>query len=242
MIHIERTRLQYNTDVPDHEIAWAIQLHHSRGQIEWCLDLLRAAYPTSRVVLISDGDGEDYRDIATRHQCRYVRGEHLHALETCHLYVRRLLTALADGAEAYCFKIDPDTAVWRRFTSLPAFSALFGTPETITEGRLAEIHGAPNVQGGCIGMTRDVVDDLLASDALSRENCVERHLATWARCDDMVRTAARGQFCDDFVLSWAARHIDVPICDHPEIKSRWRRLPASPHAYAITHPHKLSRT
>ena len=72
MLTVSRIRLEYHADVPDEEIAWAIQLHHSRGQIEWCLSLLRAAYPRSRVVLINDGDGEDYSDIAGTYRCRYV--------------------------------------------------------------------------------------------------------------------------------------------------------------------------
>jgi hypothetical protein len=239
MLTVSRIRLQYHVDVPDEEIAWAIHLHHSRGQIEWCLSLLRTAYPHSRVVLINDGDGETYADVAATYGCRYVAGEHLHRLETCHLYVRRLLAELADGRETYCFKIDPDTAVWRRFHALPAFSALFGTLETVTEGRLAEINGPPNVQGGCIGMTRDVAAEILAGGILTFENCVQDHRKTWARCDDMVRTAAKGMFCDDFMLSWAAHRLSILVSDYVEIRSRWRRAIEDRGRYATTHPHKL---
>lgn len=237
---IDPVRFRYRLGVPDRDIVWAIQLYRSGIQIDWCLEHLRATHPNSRVVLIVDGDGHDYGATARANDCVLIEGTHLHRLDTCHLYVRRLLHAMAEGGESYAFRIDPDTCVWRQFAALPAFSCMFGTLETITEGRQAEIDGAPNVQGGCLGVTRDVVLELLASNVLTHDNCATRHLATWARCEDMARTAARGMFCDDFVLSWAARAIGAPIEAHDEIRSRWRRpVDNAGLKYAVTHPHKL---
>lgn len=238
MMTIQPFRLTYHADVPDTEIAWAIHVYRSHGQLEWCLDLLRRSYSASRVVLVNDGDGENYSAACQEYRCDYVDGEHLHYFDTCHLYVRRVLSVLAKGSETYCFKIDPDTGVWRRFRELPAFSCMFGTLETITEGRLAEIYGPPNVQGGCIGMTRDVVQTILYGDALTRESCVTRAKDTWARCEDMRRTVDNGQFCDDFVLSWVASQMGTHLLSHDEIRSRWRRVDAERSTAAVGHPHK----
>jgi hypothetical protein len=192
-------------------------------------------------VLISDGDEEEsYDDIATRFDCTLVRGTHLYSLETCHLYVLRLLRHLVDGEETYLLKIDPDTLVSRPIGALPTFSSLFGTLETITEGWKAEIRVPANVQGGCIGMTRDAAVEIFASGLLTHDNCAIRHKETWARCIDMERCAANDQFCDDFVLSWAAYMVGIPIVECSEIRSRWRRPIDNAHdRYAITHPHKL---
>ncbi|ODS52295.1 MAG: hypothetical protein ABS36_16995 [Acidobacteria bacterium SCN 69-37] len=235
-------RMTWHRDVPDAAIAWAMHLHQSRGQVERCLQNLRTSHPYSRVVLISDGDGDDYGDIARTLGCDLVEGAHMHALATCHLYVIRILEALSAGDETYCFKIDPDTAVWRRFRALPAFSCLFGTLETLTEGRLADVDGPPNVQGGCIGMTADAVRAILAAGVLNEKNCVEHWRTTWARCADMQRAGERGQFCDDFVISWAADQIGLPLLAHPEIRSRWRReAPSRRGEWAVTHPHKTGR-
>lgn len=232
-------RTTWHRDVPDEAIAWAMHLHHSLGQVEWCLEQLRASYPTSRVVLITDGDDEEYTEVARAFGADLIVGEHLHALATCHRYVTRVLEALASGGEPYCFKIDPDTAVWRRLRSLPAFSCVFGTLETITEGRLAEVEGAPNVQGGCIGLTNEIVCAILEADVLNEQTCARDAGSTWARCDDMRRTVERGQFCDDYVLSWAADSLGIPLVSHPEIRSRWRReIGSTSHDYAVTHPHK----
>jgi hypothetical protein len=239
MMPIQPFRLTYHNDVPNDEIAWAMHVHHSHGQVEWCLDLLRRSYPDSRVVLINDGDGEDYAAVCRDYRCAYVAGQHLHRLETCHLYVRRTLETLVAGPETYCFKIDPDTGVWRRFRRLPAFSCMFGTLETITEGRLAEIEGPPNVQGGCIGMTRDVAEAILTGDVLTHEACVVRAKDTWARCEDMRRTVDRGQMCDDFVMSWAVAGAGVHIVHSTEVRSRWRRITVGTKGdVAIMHPCK----
>lgn len=232
-------RTTWHSDMPDDAIAWAMHLHHSRGQVEWCLERLRVIYPASRVVLIADGDGEDYTNVARAFGADLIVGEHLHALATCHLYVTRVIEALAAGGKPYCFKIDPDTAVWRRFHSLPAHSCIFGTLETITEGRLAEVEGAPNVQGGCIGLTNDAVRAILEADILNKDTCVRDALSTWARCEDMRRAVERKQFCDDYVLSWAADSLGIPLVSHPEIRSRWRREVVDPSRdHAVTHPHK----
>jgi hypothetical protein len=152
--------------------------------------------------------------------------------------VRRLLDALANGDEAYCFKIDPDTAIWRRFRRLPAFSSVFGTLETVTEGRLAEVEGAPNIQGGCIGFTGDAVEAMLKMGVLTEKACVANCKQTWARCDDMRRTVERGLLCDDFVISWVASVAEIPLVAHPEIRSRWRRQSSTGDDVAVTHPHK----
>jgi len=158
---------------------------------------------------------------------------------TGHLYVLRMLRALLAGPEQYLFRIDPDTLVWRTFTKLPSFTCLFGTMETISEGQSDEIQSPPNIQGGCIGMTRDAASAIVESGLLTQDNCADNCYTTWVRCRDMELTVARGRCSDDFIMSWAAGSLDIPIIDYSEIRSRWRR-PISNHnlRYAVTHPHK----
>ncbi len=237
---IQHVRQQFTSAIDDTDIVWGMHLWHERSQLEWCLPLLRAQYPRSRVALINDGDGDDYSDVARRFDCDYIHGEHLGRLREGHLFVRRLLGELRRGSESYCFKIDPDTRIWRRFATLPAFSCVFGTLETLTEGCRDEILVPANVQGGCIGMTSDVVDAMLASDGLSEEQCATRCFEGWARCHDTLRVVARDRFCDDFIISWLAHALGVPIVESTEIRSRWRRKIVNPGLrFAITHPHKL---
>lgn len=237
---VERIRFTSRSEVPDEDVAWAIQVYHSMRQVEWCLPLLREHYPTSRVTLISDGDNVDYSHVARRWNCEYMSGEHWMTLNKGHEYVKRLLRVLLGGTETYLFRIDPDVRIWRRFRRLPAFSCLFGTVETISEGQRDEIGHPANIQGGCIGFTRDVAVDILDSGLLNPTLCAEQCNDTWARCVDMRLVVRGGRISDDFVLSWAAGRLHIPLVEWPEIRSRWRLTPANTGGrYAITHPHKL---
>jgi hypothetical protein len=233
-------RTTYASDVVDEDIAWLFHVYKCYAQARWCLKHLRASYPTSRVVMIADGDNTSYEELADEFRCSYVRGEHLHRLVTCDQYVRRMLTAFSEGRESYCIKIDPDTRIWRRLHHLPAFSSVFGTLETVSEGDNDEIRSPPNVQGGCIGMTRDAVQAMLASPALDSDECVARCTDTWARCVDMTRVIKRGSICDDFVVSWLAWRTGIAIVDCPDVRSRWRQFVGNgSRQYAVTHPHKI---
>lgn len=237
---VEPLRHRYRAAVADTDVAWVVQLYHSHDQLAWFAPHLRRHFPRSRVVLISDGDGQPYADLARQYGFRLVVGDHLMALPTCHRYVTRLLDALLDGPEEYLFRIDPDAQVWRPFRRLPAFTALFGTLETVSEGQRDEITVPANVQGGCLGLTRDAAEEIRASGVLTYRSCAVDYAATWARCADMRSCAAAGTFCDDFVLSWAAHQRDVPIIESAEIRSRHRRRVENPDLrYAVTHPHKL---
>jgi hypothetical protein len=240
MTTLRTLRYTYNETITDADIVWTVQLHHSYAQLDWCLSHLRAIYPDARVVLIADGDGVDYGPLASRYGCTYHEGQHWMTLEHSHLYVRRLLTLSLNGNETYCFRIDPDTRVWRRFTRLPAFSAIFGTLETISEGQ-SEIRVPANVQGGCLGLTRDAAAAILESGHVNEINCGERALQTWARCRDMRIKTRRGSCSDDFILSWAAHECGIPLVECAEIRSRWRRHVTNVGLqYAVTHPHKLA--
>jgi hypothetical protein len=227
----------------DAEFAFAIQLYRSRDQLAWCLPQLRCHYPQSRVVLIVDGDGQRYDDLAEEYHCGLVYGEHWMTLPHAHEYVARLLQHLVEGPEGYLFRIDPDVRIWRRFSELPAFTSVFGTLETITEGYRDEIRTPPNVQGGCLGFTHDAAREILGSGVLTYQNCAEDFRRTWARCRDQAAAATTGRFNDDYVISWAAHQCEIPIVDAKEIRSRWRRTIVNDDLrYAITHPHKLAHS
>ena len=227
-------------DPPDAEIAWCIQLHLSYP--EECLRYLRESYPRSRVVLIADGDAQSiprYALLAREHRASLIPGEHLMRFETSHQYVSRLLEQAVAGPERYFFRIDPDTRIWRRFSWLPELSCGFGTLETVTDLFKDRIRHPPNIQGGCIGMTRDSAAAVLASGILSYERCVLDARAGWVRTRDCESVADSGSMLDDFVISWALDAAGFPLFQHPEIGSYWRDpYPNSDLAFAVTHPHK----
>ncbi len=227
-------------DPADRDIAWCIQLYQSHP--EACLQHLRTHYPESRVVLLMDGDKEHldrYTRLSEAYKTELVQGEHLMAFHSSHLYVERMLRQGLQGDERFYFRIDPDAKLWRRFRWLPAMPCAFGTLETVTEALKDRIRHPPNIQGGCFGLTREVVEGVLASGLLSHQHCVAEARQGWVRCADCEHIASRGMMLDDFVLSWAADAAGFPIIQHPEIASYWRHPVANDALrFAITHPHK----
>jgi hypothetical protein len=227
-------------DPPDTAIAWCIQLYQSHPGN--CLEHLRDSYPSSRVVLIVDGDTDNltrYETVARKFRATVVRGEHLMQFTTSHQYVARLLQQAVEGPERYFFRIDPDTRIWRRFAWLPDLSCAFGTLETVTEHFRDRVRHPPNIQGGCLGLTRDVAAGILSSGVLSYDRCVSQARQGWVRSRDCEYVVSAGTMLDDFVLSWAVDAAGFPMFPHPEIASYWRNAPPNSElAYAVTHPHK----
>ncbi len=225
-------------DPPDSSIAWCIQLYNSRPQK--CLEYLRASYPDSRVVLLVDGDTtNDYANIAAQYNAELVLGEHLMKFDTCHAYVERLLLQALKGGERYFFRIDPDARIWRRFSWLPNSDCEFGTLETITAAYKDKIRHPPNIQGGCLGLTRGVIERILESNVLSHERCVEQARNGWVRNKDCEHSMAAKLMLDDFIISWAVDVAGFPITQHPEIASYWREVTENGNLqFAVTHPNK----
>ena len=224
----------------DHDIAWCIQLYQSNPAR--CLQHLRTHYPDSRVVLLVDGDHGNlpgYEKLAAEFRAELVSGEHLMAFSSSHLYVERMLRQALRGSERFYFRIDPDTRIWRRFSWLPDLPCAFGTLETVSTAFQDRIRHPPNIQGGCIGFTREVVEGVLESGVLSHQRCVVEAREGWVRCADCEHIADRGMMLDDFVLSWAVDAAGFPIVSHPEIGSYWRKaVPNGALSFAVTHPHK----
>lgn len=227
----------HTADPPDSTIAWCIQLYNSRPQR--CLEYLRASYPDSRVVLVTDGDSSDYTAIAAQYNAELVQGEHLMKFDTCHAYVERLLQQALKGDERYFFRIDPDARIWRRFSWLPSIDCEFGTIETITAAYKDKIRHPPNIQGGCLGLTRSVIEGILESNVLSYERCVTQARSGWVRNKDCEHSMGAKLMLDDFILSWAVDAAGFPIIQHPEIASYWREVTQNGDLrFAVTHPNK----
>ena len=225
---------------PDSEIVWCIQLYQSNPT--QCLAYLRTVYSGSRIVLLMDGDVENlqrYQVLSRQFRTELIVGDHLMTSSTCHRYVDRLLQQALTGPERYFFRIDPDTRVWKRFTWLPTFDCAFGTLETVTQAFADRVPHPPNIQGGCIGLTRGCIEGVLASDNLTHDRCVLQATTGWARTQDCRHILSKESMFDDFLISWSVDAAGFPIIQHPEIASYWRvALQNTDLRFAVTHPHK----
>lgn len=208
------------------DVCFTMSVTAEHELVEDRLARIRRAYPGCRIVLFPEDEGGswDAADIEVEPV------ENLYAVHRGGLVVERHLVAFVRSGCRWWFKIDPDTVAWRGIRLLPTDRCFFGS-----------IQGgapAPSLQGGCIGGTRAAARALLASRAL-RSPLLADPEASWA-CGNpnLAARVERGLVSFDFVHAWACRVAEIPLRDHPEIRSEWRVAPAYPWRWAFTHPHK----
>jgi len=222
----------------DHQIAFFLQVYRDHDLAAACLRRLRRVYPSARVDVVSDGDDDPrYPALARRFGASFTRGERLYALACGGRLHQRMLDAFLAAPVPWLFKIDPDSALHRRFRHAPDACAVFGTLERRTEGS-GTVLDPPSVQGGVVGFTLEAARRLRDSGIfLSRELLDPER--SWACCPDMVRRAGLGLVSFDFILRWACMRLEVPMVDYDEVRSMWREEVRNPGLrYAATHPHK----
>ena len=130
----------------DADITFFMGLYRDRVRAEGALTRLREHFPTSRVIVRSDGDGDPKnRELSERFGVDYREEERLFPIEHGGAIVARVLDLFLEQPTAYLFKIDTDTSVYRRFHFLPKGSGVFGTLQLTGQG-------CRSIQGGCIGI------------------------------------------------------------------------------------------
>src|SRR5262249_37924240 len=140
-------------------LCWFIQTSGDREELAHTLARLRQLYAESSVLVVSDGDPdpEIARACATC-GAAFTLGERLFGVEHGGAPVQRMLDRFLTTDADILIKIDPDTDVRRRFTTLPDPSeeAVYGTVQSAGEGadRLVSI------QGGCIIIPRRAAERL----------------------------------------------------------------------------------
>jgi len=198
-----------------------------------CLDDLRRHYSTSRVILRSDGDPDPRLPVlAERHRADFHGESRLFSIENGGAVIERMLVLFLEKPTRYLFKIDPDTMIHRRFKYLPLRSGLFGTLQTEQE--------TPSIQGGCLGLTQYVAEQILQSDLL-RDSRLKEPAKFIDDSPYFFRMADRANRCGlasfDWILAWIASQLGIPIYPFDEVNSGWKQAPPNPELrYAISHP------
>jgi hypothetical protein len=215
---------------PDgHELCFTMSVSGDCELVADRVARIARVYPGCTVVLLTD-TGADW-SLGRRPAVLVTRatGGSLYALENGGRVVQVHLEAFLQTDARWWFKIDPDTVVRRAFADLPTETCCFGTVQGGNPG--------PSLQGGCIGGTRGAARRL-ASGLLGSPAILDPG-ATWGRGNPHVLARARnGLVSFDFIHAWACRELGIPLRDHPEIRSEWKRPPDDAERYAVTHPHK----
>ena len=226
------------TSYSDQDLTFFALAYQDYDATAECLTDLRKHYSTSRVILRSDGDPDPRLPLLAESNNVDFRSEsRLFGIENGGAIIERMLVLFLERPTRYLFKIDPDTVIHRRFRYLPLRHGVFGTLQCEQD--------TPSVQGGCMGFTRDVAEQILNSGLL--RDCRLHEPAKYI--DDspyFFRMTDRANRCGlasfDWIVPWVASELGIPLFAFDEVNSGWRQPPPSPEGrYAVSHPRRGQR-
>ena len=198
-------------------ILWYIQTYRDLPRLRKALARVRASYPESQILVVSDGDPDPaIRETSDQYAAEYSLQPRLYGVEHGGELVQRILNAFLDTGAEVLLKIDPDTNVRRRFTVMPAPTerAVYGTVQSIGSTHVS-------IQGGCMIVPRQAAT-LLVSSALLLSDRLKPPALEWA-VDATAKARARsGLSSSDQTLGWACRELCLSCRNHPEVFSRYR--------------------
>ena len=221
------------TTYSDDDLTFFALVYKDYDATAACLKELRKHYPASRVVLRSDGDQDPrFPQLASGHQVDFRRESRLFGIENGGAVIARMLEVFLERPTRYLFKIDPDTAIHRRFKYLPVRSGVFGTLQCETE--------TPSVQGGCMGFTRDAAERILQSRML-RDDRLKEPAKFISESPYFFRMADRASRCGlasfDWIVLWVAGELGISLYRFDEVNCGWQQPPPNPEGrYAVSHP------
>lgn len=229
--------MQLRHDFDDRDLTWHLQVHRDYDDAFLCLESLRRIYPTSRVVMVSDGDDDArWPFLAADFNIEYSKGAPLYGLEHGGQMLKRMLVDGLAKPCSYIFKIDTDTHVHRRFRFLPSGCVVFGTHEHQTEILHVPLN-PPNVQGGFNGYTRQAAQKILDSGLLDKAEMLDWK-RTYADVPDALFTVEqRGKISSDFQLRYVCKRLQILTFDFSEVRSHFMKIPKIGD-FAVSHPHK----
>jgi hypothetical protein len=205
----------------DQDVVFHLEVYRGYYDItHWCLGRIRECYPSSRIIVVSDGDPDPRYLEFLKYDVELEYGSHLYTPEKCGpLWIRRFSNYLKKPAK-YLFRVDSDVGFYRRFSALPEWKCVFGTPCD------------DFIQGGMIGLTTDAIVDILGSGLLG---------ASWVR-DCRHDVSGVPMASDDQAIGKAAQLLQIPLVRHPEFHCTWQdRVPNHRLQYAVIHPCKDGR-
>ena len=222
--------------IKDQEITFLLGVKDDFDRCTICLQTLRQFYPSSRVIVISDGDDDQrWNSLSQRFGAEVYKEDWLYGVSSGGKMIHRMLEKYFLNPTPYLIKIDTDTRLSRRFDYLPIGRVAFGT-------RQAE--GA-SLQGGIVGFTRS------AAERLYRQNvCLDPILAEpreswlltrnpWVRRSLSYRAYQQNLIGFEWVLAWCLKRCFIPMINFSECHSQWKETPVNLNRkFAMTHPHK----
>jgi hypothetical protein len=227
---------QKKLNYSDADLTFFMGLYHDRARAVGALSRLRQHFPAARVIVRSDGDADpENRKLAERFAVDYREEARLFPVEHGGAIIARTLELFLQKPSRYLFKIDTDTAVFRRFRFLPVGDGVFGTPQY-------SLQGCESIQGGCIGMT-DAAARAIADSGLLEDPRLKDPFAHRRECGYISRMGRRakrtGLSSFDWIVGWAATELGLPLISFDEVHCKGfakENVPNEDLEFAVTHP------
>jgi hypothetical protein len=226
-----------STHYSDDDLTFFALVYRDYDAATACLKDLREHYPSSRVILRSDGDPDPrFPLLASGRSVDFHRESRLFGIENGGAVIERMIELFLERPTRYLFKIDPDTVIHRRFKYLPVRCGVFGTLQCEAK--------TPSVQGGCMGFTRDSADQILQSRML-RDKRLKDPAKFISDSPYFFRMADRANRCGlasfDWIVPWVAGELGIPLYRFDEVNCGWQQPPPNPEGrYAVSHPRARS--
>lgn len=215
-------------------------MYRDRNRAEGALVRLREHFPHARVIVRSDGDSDpENHDLGERFGVDYREESRLYPIENGGSMVARMFELFLEQHTRYLIKIDTDTAVYRRFHSLPEQFGVFGSRQ---KSKL----GCYSIQGGCTGFPeaccRSIFESGILEDPRLRDPVSHRDESLYFM--QMAKRARRTGLCGfEWIIAWAAEELQIPLFSFSEVRSKWRadeRFNNNNLKFAIIHPEVFS--
>ena len=220
----------------DGDITFFMGLYLDRARAEGALSRLREHFPTARVIVRSDGDGdpENHR-LAELFDADYREEERLYPVEHGGAMIARMLELFLEQPTRYLLKLDTDTAIDRRFRFLPEEKGVFGQVQSSKQG-------CQSIQGGFTGFTestaRAIFDSGLLEDVRLKDPFSYRDESAYF--DRMGHRVVRTGLCGfDWIVGWAATELGLPLISFSEVHCKGLAKNAIKNddlEFAVTHP------
>ncbi|MCB9434918.1 MAG: hypothetical protein H6668_23400 [Ardenticatenaceae bacterium] len=222
----------------DSQLTFYLNVYQDVALLNECLKQLRQVYPTSRLIIRSDGDDDPaIANVAIKYGGSCYYSQRLMALAKGGQIVHEMLRLFLLQETDYLFKIDPDTCVARKFHALPDVACIFGRKQGCWTGEPVTLD---SIQGGCIGVTLDVAKKFYTSNFFL-DPALGHCPPPWVIAPPLRRRPIElGLTSIDWTIGWACKEMGIEVLDWAEIKSEWQIPPQNDDLqYAVTHPHKL---
>ncbi len=222
-------------DYTDDDLTFYLITYRDFARCCWCLTNLRHHYPSARIVIDVDGDDDiRWESLHTEFNADVIRSERLFPVPNGSAIVKRMFQRHLDdpSQRRWFLRIDTDTEIRRRFMKLPDWGYFGQRPRHFNF-----------IQGGCIGMTRTAMEQIVRSGCLDRPGLGEIP-APWQfyRSHRIVaieqRVQRQGLISLDWMLSWAMEQAGIEGRDYCEIRCEWKTPIQSYVDCAVAHPCK----